>query len=79
MVLVALVFSLLVSRPVSTGWQERVQHPYHQAGTSVYAVLPDPSLEGTLTGKPRWPRSGVVHHPLRGQRVSPARAPQLKR
>jgi hypothetical protein len=42
-------------------------------------VLPNPSLERTPAGKPRWPRSGVAHHPLRGQRVSPARAPQLKR
>ncbi len=44
-----------------------------------FEVTPNPSLERTLTGKPRWPRSGVVHHPLRGQRVSPARAAQLKR
>ncbi len=42
-------------------------------------MLPNHSLEGTLTGKPRWPQSGVVHHPLRRQRVFPARAPQFKR
>ena len=41
--------------------------------------MPNPSLERTPTGKPRWPRSGAAHLPLRGQRVSPARAAQLER
>jgi hypothetical protein len=43
------------------------------------AEPPNPSFERTPTGKPRWPRSGVVHHPLRGQRVLPPVAAQLKR
>jgi hypothetical protein len=40
-------------------------------------ATPNPSLDWTLTGKPRWSQSVVVHHPLRGQRVYPARAVQL--
>jgi len=48
-------------------------------GLDRYDVRPGALLEGTLTGKPRWQPSGVAHHPLRGQRVSPAHAPQLIR
>ncbi len=40
---------------------------------------PNPSLEGTSTGKPLGPRGGVVHHPPRGPSASPLPAPQLKR
>jgi hypothetical protein len=34
-------------------------------------MTPNPSLEGTLTGKPSRPRSGVVHHPLSGGLLTP--------
>lgn len=34
-------------------------------------MTPNPSLEGTLIGKPRRPRSGVVHHPLSGGLLTP--------
>ena len=34
-------------------------------------MTPNPSLEGTLIGKPRQPRSGVVHHPLSGGLLTP--------
>jgi hypothetical protein len=42
-------------------------------------VPPNPSLERTRNGRPRWPRSAGVHHAPRGQRVLPLRAAQLKR
>ncbi len=42
-------------------------------------MSPNPSLERTRNGRPRWPRSAVVHHALRGQRVLPLRAAQLER
>jgi hypothetical protein len=34
----------------------------------------NPSLNRTRNGRPRWPQSGVVHHPSRGQRTLPPRA-----
>lgn len=37
---------------------------------------PNTSLERTPTGRPR---SAVIHHALRGQRVPPAGAAQLER
>jgi hypothetical protein len=42
-------------------------------------VGPNPSLEGTATGKPLGPQAVVVHHPSHGPSVFPASAPQLTR
>ena len=44
-----------------------------------HAVLPNPSLERTATGKALGPRNGQYHHPSRGPSASPASAAQLKR
>jgi hypothetical protein len=40
---------------------------------------PNPSLEGTSTGKAPWPRGAQEYHAPRGQGASPLPAPQLKR
>jgi hypothetical protein len=43
------------------------------------AVMPNPSLERTSTGKPLGPRTGQCHHPLRGPSAFPVVSAQLKR
>jgi len=42
-------------------------------------VGPNPSLEGTATGKALGPPAGVAHNPAVGPSALPASAPQLKR
>lgn len=43
------------------------------------AETPNPSLEGTATGKALGPLAGQVNHPASGPSALPASAPQLKR
>ena len=50
----------------------------HRPG-SPRAVLPNPSLERTATGKALGPRAGQCHHPSRGPSAFPAPSAQLKR
>jgi hypothetical protein len=44
-----------------------------------HAVLPNPSLERTSTGKALGPRGGQAYHPLRGPSALPVVSAQLKR
>ena len=64
--------ALVHTPPTTRSWSVPVLSS--QAG-----VLPNPSLEATVTGKALGPRGARCHHPPRGPSATPPRAPQLKR
>jgi hypothetical protein len=90
-VLVALAATRRLARPLArrTHWHEfssrRLNSSGHRAGSSMSPraagteAPPNPSLEGTSTGKALGPRSAVVYAAPRGPSAMPAPAPQLQR